>query len=69
MIVGRMRNDGKSKRAVVLLSGGMDSSTALAFAAHEGFTCYALTFRYGQRHVREIYAAKQVADSLGIELE
>ena len=53
------------KRAVVLLSGGLDSATTLAIARSEGFECYALTFRYGQRHKREIKAAKKMADSLG----
>ncbi len=56
----------KDKKAVVLLSGGMDSATTLAIARSEGFRCYALTFRYGQRHGREIDAAKRVADSLGV---
>jgi len=54
------------KRAVVLLSGGLDSATTLAIARSEGFRCYALTFRYGQRHQREIEAAKKVADSLEV---
>jgi 7-cyano-7-deazaguanine synthase len=53
------------KKAVVLLSGGIDSATTLAIARSEGFLCYALTFRYGQRHQREIEAARKVADSLG----
>ncbi len=53
------------KRAVVLLSGGLDSATTLAIAHSQGFECYALTFRYGQRHKREIEAAKKIADSLG----
>jgi 7-cyano-7-deazaguanine synthase len=53
------------KNAVVLLSGGLDSATTLAIASSEGFQCYALTFRYGQRHQQEIEAAKKVADSLG----
>jgi 7-cyano-7-deazaguanine synthase len=53
------------KRAVVLLSGGLDSATTLALACSEGFGCYALTFAYGQRHRREIEAAKRVAESLG----
>jgi 7-cyano-7-deazaguanine synthase len=52
---------GTEKRAVVLLSGGLDSATTLAIARSEGFACYALTFRYGQRHGREIEAAKKVA--------
>ncbi|MHC4460678.1 MAG: 7-cyano-7-deazaguanine synthase QueC [Planctomycetota bacterium] len=53
------------KKAVVLLSGGLDSATTLAIALDEGFRCYALTCRYGQRHKQEIEAAKKVADSLG----
>jgi len=54
-----------NKRAVVLLSGGLDSATTLAMACGEGFHCYALTFSYGQRHKREIDAAKKIAQSLG----
>jgi len=53
------------KRAVILLSGGLDSATTFAIARSEGFECYVLTFRYGQRHKREIEAAKKIADSLG----
>lgn len=56
----------KDKKVVVLLSGGMDSATTLAIARGEGFRCCALTFRYGQRHGREIEAAKKVAGSLGV---
>ncbi|MFQ5542322.1 MAG: 7-cyano-7-deazaguanine synthase QueC [Candidatus Binatia bacterium] len=50
-----------SKKAVVLLSGGVDSSTAMAVADREGYEIHALSFRYGQRHAREIEAAKRVA--------
>jgi 7-cyano-7-deazaguanine synthase len=53
------------KRAVVLLSGGVDSSTAAAMARHEGFEIHALTFRYGQRHQCEIEAARKVAAFVG----
>ncbi len=56
----------KNNRAVVLLSGGLDSATTLAVARSEGFQCYALTFRYGQRHQRETEAAKKVADFFGV---
>jgi 7-cyano-7-deazaguanine synthase len=52
-------------RAVVLLSGGLDSATTLAIAKSEGFECYALSFRYGQRHAVELDAARRVAKSLG----
>jgi 7-cyano-7-deazaguanine synthase len=53
---------GKS-RAVVLLSGGLDSTTVLAVAAREGFEPYALSFRYGQRHTVELEAASRVAQA------
>jgi len=53
--------------AVVLLSGGLDSYTAAAIAREEGFRLYALTIRYGQRHAREIEAARAVAQALGVE--
>jgi len=49
------------KPAVVLLSGGMDSTTTLAVAQHEGFATYALSFRYGQRHAIELEAARRIA--------
>jgi 7-cyano-7-deazaguanine synthase len=55
------------KRAVVLLSGGLDSYTAAAIARDDGFRLFALTIRYGQRHAREIDAARAVARSLGVE--
>jgi len=55
----------KNKKAVVLLSGGLDSATILAIARNEGFTCYALSFQYGQRHRCETEAAKAIAQSLG----
>jgi len=53
-------------KAVVLLSGGIDSATALALARRDGFEAYALTFRYGQRHAVEIEAAKRVAKAQGV---
>jgi 7-cyano-7-deazaguanine synthase len=53
------------KRAVVLLSGGIDSTTTLAIAISEGYEVYALSFHYGQRHQIETQAARRVADSLG----
>jgi len=52
--------------AIVLLSGGLDSATALAVARRDGFTPSALTFRYGQRHSAEIEAAKRVAAAQGV---
>ena len=53
--------------AVVLLSGGLDSYTAAAIARAEGFRLFALTLRYGQRHARELEAARAVAADLGVE--
>jgi 7-cyano-7-deazaguanine synthase len=53
------------KRAVVLLSGGLDSATALAVARNEGYACYALSVDYGQRHASELDAARAVAKHLG----
>jgi len=53
------------QRAVILLSGGLDSATTLAIAKREGFACYALSFRYGQRHSAELEAARRVAKHFG----
>ena len=53
-------------RAVVLLSGGLDSATTLALAREDGYECYALTFRYGQRHDVEIEAARRIGARLGV---
>jgi len=58
--------NGKSKKAVVLLSGGLDSATTLAIARSQLFDCYALTFRYGQRHAREVASARNVAKALNV---
>jgi 7-cyano-7-deazaguanine synthase len=52
--------------AVVLLSGGLDSATVLAIANQQNFDCYALSFRYGQRHTVELDAAERVAKTLGV---
>ena len=51
-----------NKKAIVLLSGGLDSLTTLAIAQHEGFECYALSFDYGQRHDAELKAASAIAE-------
>ena len=56
-----------SKKAVCLLSGGLDSSTCLALARREGYACYALSFDYGQRHKVELEAAARVAAAFGAE--
>lgn len=55
------------KKALVLLSGGLDSATTMAIAKSEGYSVYALSFRYGQRHSIELEAARRVAEHLGAE--
>ncbi len=55
----------EERSAVVLLSGGLDSYTAAAMLKADGFRLYALSIRYGQRHVRELESARRVAASLG----
>jgi 7-cyano-7-deazaguanine synthase len=55
------------KKAVCLLSGGLDSATCLALARREGYVCYALSFDYGQRHRVELEAARRVAERVGAE--
>jgi len=55
------------KKAICLLSGGLDSSACLAFARREGYACYALSFDYGQRHKIELAAAARLAACLGAE--
>lgn len=54
------------KRAVILLSGGLDSATTLAIAKKQGYLCYALSFNYGQRHVAELSAAQAVCRHQGV---
>jgi len=57
--------NGSTQRAVVLVSGGLDSATALAIARQQGLTCHALSVDYGQRHRAELDAAARVAQALG----
>ena len=59
----------QQKKAVVLVSGGLDSVTALAIAQEQGFDCYALSVNYGQRHRSELDAAKRVTDAARVPLK
>ena len=61
----RVASFAQPKRAIVLLSGGLDSATVLAIAVSRGFECYALSVHYGQRHSAELDAARQIAANLG----
>jgi 7-cyano-7-deazaguanine synthase len=55
-----------AKKAVILLSGGLDSATVLAMALADGYACYTMSFDYGQRHRSELQAAERVAEQLGV---
>ncbi len=55
----------EQKKAVILVSGGLDSTTVLAMARAEGYACYTLSFDYGQRHRAELAAAERVSEALG----
>jgi 7-cyano-7-deazaguanine synthase len=57
----------EKKKAVALLSGGLDSTTATAIALNEGYAAYAMSFRYGQRHEVELESASRAASALGVE--
>ncbi len=63
----KVKNSSFQKKAIVLLSGGLDSSTTLAIAKDQGFELYALTANYGQRHQIEIQFAKQIAERFGVK--
>ncbi|MGA7830017.1 MAG: 7-cyano-7-deazaguanine synthase QueC, partial [Terracidiphilus sp.] len=59
--------DTQAKKAVVLLSGGLDSATVLALACSQDYELYALSFSYGQRHIIELEAARRVAAAIGVK--
>lgn len=61
-----IHNQSKVKKAVILLSGGLDSLTCLAMARADGFECYTLSFSYGQRHDSELIAAKEISKQMGV---
>lgn len=56
-----------AKRAIVLLSGGLDSATTLAIASSQGYECYALSFDYGQRHLFELQSAEKLCAAYGVK--
>ncbi|KJK00752.1 7-cyano-7-deazaguanine synthase [Pseudomonas sp. 21] len=60
------KNATNDKKAVILLSGGLDSATVVAMAKAEGYDCYTMSFDYGQRHRAELQAAERVARQLGV---
>ncbi len=63
--VAEKMNETNTRRAVVLVSGGLDSTTVLAMARAQGYACYTLSFDYGQRHRAELVAAERVSTTLG----
>lgn len=56
----------QNKKAVILLSGGLDSATVVAMAQEQGYSCYSMSFDYGQRHRSELQAAERVARQMGV---
>lgn len=56
----------EGKKAVILLSGGLDSATVLAMAKQQGYQCYAMSFQYGQRHIHELHCAVRIAQQWGV---
>lgn len=62
-----MATRSEKRRAVVLLSGGLDSTTVAAIALSQGYSVYAMSFRYGQRHQIELAAAERIANAMGVE--
>ena len=67
MVVINREEEGRVKKALVLVSGGLDSTTVLAMARAEGYACYTLSFDYGQRHCAELLAAERTAKLMGAQ--
>jgi 7-cyano-7-deazaguanine synthase len=65
--VNKGMNNSQKPKSVILLSGGLDSTTTLALAKKDGFDIYALTANYGQRHQVEIEFAQRIAEKFGAE--
>lgn len=63
------KNKGKGKKAVVLFSGGLDSTTCLYWALDKGYDCVALNISYGQKHIKEITCAKKICTKLGVKMQ
>lgn len=64
-LVSVMKKSAMNKKAVILVSGGLDSTTVLAMAKQQGYECYTMAFDYGQRHRAELNAAAVISDSMG----
>ncbi len=65
--ITHLNNSQNTPKSIVLLSGGLDSTTTLAIARDEGFDCYVMSFRYGQRNKVELQCAQNIAKSLGVQ--
>ncbi|WP_424244843.1 queuosine biosynthesis protein QueC [Elusimicrobium posterum] len=66
-VVEEEQKPGEKQKAVVLLSGGLDSTVCLYWAMKQGYDCYSLTIAYGQKHLKEITVARKIADAAGVK--